>query len=174
MIPSAPVADLAELAGLTGLAHGVIGLLSGRGETVVVAESLTGGLVAAALTSVPGSSAAFRGGIVAYAADLKESLLGVSAVLLATEGTVHPDVAAAMAVGARDRLGADVGLATTGVAGPEAAEGRPVGTVYVAIATSRRTRVESLTLSGGRAWIRESSARVVLNLVGDELREDPG
>ena len=88
------------------LASAVITALTGRGQTVAVAESLTGGLVAAALTSVPGSSAAFRGGIVAYATSLKATLLGVPADLLAEHGPVHPDVAAAMAGGVRARLGA--------------------------------------------------------------------
>ncbi len=98
-------------------------MLVARGLTIGAAESLTGGLVTAALTTVPGASAVVRGGIVAYAADVKNQLLGVDADLLARVGTVHPDVAVAMARGVRERLGAAVGVATTGVAGPEPADG---------------------------------------------------
>src|SRR4029077_19146959 len=88
-----------------------IGLLIARGMTVAAAESLTGGLVTAALTTVPGASAVVRGGVVAYAADLKSALLGVDPGLLARVGTVHRDVALAMARGVRERLGASVGVA---------------------------------------------------------------
>jgi nicotinamide-nucleotide amidase len=118
-------------------------LLADRGATVAVAESLTGGLLGAELTGMPGSSATFKGGVVAYATPLKHSLLGVPADLLATHGAVHPDVAAAMATGVRERLEATYGLAATGVAGPEPQDGRPVGTVHLAV-----------TGSGGRATVR--------------------
>src|SRR5258706_13566454 len=103
-------------------------MLIAGGQTIGTAESLTGGLVAAALTTVPGASAVVRGGIVAYAADLKNSLLGVPAELIERVGTVHSDVALAMASGARTRLGATVGVATTGVAGPEAPGEERLGT----------------------------------------------
>ncbi|MGH3376767.1 MAG: CinA family nicotinamide mononucleotide deamidase-related protein [Actinoallomurus sp.] len=109
-------------------------LLAERGATVAVAESLTGGLLGAELTAMPGSSATFAGGVVAYATPLKHSLLGVPADLLAEHGAVHPDVAAAMARGVRERLGATYGLAVTGVAGPEPQDGHPVGTVHIAVA----------------------------------------
>ncbi|WP_431037229.1 CinA family protein [Streptomyces sp. P6-2-1] len=112
----------------------VIALAREAGQTVAVAESLTGGLVAAELTAAPGASAAFRGSVTAYATELKHRLLGVDPALLAREGAVHPEVAAHMASGVRDALGADWGAATTGVAGPEPQDGRPVGTVYVAVA----------------------------------------
>lgn len=109
--------------GLPGqaLAAEAVSLLIARSETVAVAESLTGGLVTAAVTSVPGCSAVFLGGIVAYATSLKAQLLGVPGDLLAEHGPVHPDVAEAMARGVSARLRATYGLATTGVAGP----GRP-------------------------------------------------
>ena len=107
--------------------------LTDVGETVACAESLTGGLVAAAFADVPGASAVLRGGVVAYAADLKVSLLGVPAALIERVGTVHRDVALTLADGARARLGATWGLSTTGVAGPGPAEGKPAGTVYVAV-----------------------------------------
>ncbi|MEV4256443.1 nicotinamide-nucleotide amidohydrolase family protein [Spirillospora sp. NPDC049652] len=109
-------------------------LLAERGATAAAAESLTGGLIGAELTKMPGSSATFVGGVVSYATELKQRLLGVDAALLAAEGAVHPEVARQMAEGVRDRLGAAYGVAVTGVAGPEPQDGRPVGTVYVAVA----------------------------------------
>jgi nicotinamide-nucleotide amidase len=119
-----------------GLDRVVHRLLAERKATVAVAESLTGGLLGAELTGMPGSSATFVGGVVAYATPLKNLLLGVPADLLAAHGAVHPDVAAAMAAGVRDRLGASYGLAVTGVAGPDPQDGQPVGTVHVAVAGS--------------------------------------
>ncbi|WP_037560063.1 CinA family nicotinamide mononucleotide deamidase-related protein [Spirillospora albida] len=109
-------------------------LLADRSATVATAESLTGGLIGAALTEMPGSSATYAGGVVAYATELKERLLGVPSGLLTANGAVHPDVAAAMAAGVRDRLGATYGVAVTGVAGPDPQDARPVGTVYIAVA----------------------------------------
>ncbi len=111
----------------------VVRLLTVRGGTLAVAESLTGGLVAAEITSVPGASKVFRGSVTAYATELKHRLLGVDASLLAARGAVNPQVAAQMAVGVRKALGADWGLATTGVAGPDPQDGQPVGTVFVAV-----------------------------------------
>jgi nicotinamide-nucleotide amidase len=157
------------------LAAEIIGLLVARQQTVAAAESLTGGLVTAALTSVPGSSAAVRGGIVSYATSLKASLLGVPAPLLAEQGPVHPQVAAAMAEGVRERLGASYGLATTGVAGPGPADGKPAGTVFVAVAGPARggsARVSGLELPGDRAAVRAATVRAVLALLVRELRED--
>ncbi|MFC8294018.1 nicotinamide-nucleotide amidohydrolase family protein [Streptomyces sp. NPDC057242] len=116
----------------------VLALLAERGQTLAVAESLTGGLVAAELTGVPGASASFRGSVTAYATALKHELLGVDAALLAERGAVDPEVASQMAAGVRVRLGADWGIATTGVAGPEPQDGQPVGTVYVAVAGPAR------------------------------------
>jgi nicotinamide-nucleotide amidase len=153
------------------LAEDVIGLLIARAQTVAVAESLTGGLVAAALTSVPGSSAAFRGGVVAYASDLKSALLGVPGALLAQHGPVHPEVAAAMASGARLRLGATFGLATTGVAGPGPADGHPAGTVFVAVSGPAGAAGAGLTLAGNRQDVRDRSVHGVLSLLVSALRE---
>jgi nicotinamide-nucleotide amidase len=109
-------------------------LLAERSATVAAAESLTGGLLGARLTAMPGSSATFRGGVVAYATELKAGLLGVPRDLLAAHGAVHVDVAAAMARGVRDRLGATYGVAVTGVAGPDPQDGQPVGTVHLSVA----------------------------------------
>lgn len=142
----------------------LLAALADRGWTLAVAESLTGGLVTAALVDVPGASAVLRGGVVAYATDLKASLLDVDAGLLAQRGAVDPDVAAAMARGAAHRLGADVGLATTGVAGPDPQDGHAPGTVHVAVATPDGVRVASLTLPGDRAAVRGAACARVLEL----------
>ena len=149
-------------------------MLIAAGQTVGTAESLTGGLVAAALTTVPGASAVVRGGIVAYAADLKNSLLSVPADLIDRVGTVHPDVAVAMASGARIRLGATVGVATTGVAGPDPADGQPVGTVHIAVSTPASSVHEALVLSGDRAEIRRNTVDHLLGLLVRTLMEDIG
>lgn len=114
-------------------ARRVVEVLGDVGQTLAVAESLTGGAVTSALVSVPGASVGLRGGVVAYATDLKSGLLGVPADLLVEHGPVHPDVALAMARGVRRLLGADVGLATTGVAGPAAVDGHAPGTFHVAV-----------------------------------------
>jgi nicotinamide-nucleotide amidase len=156
----------------------VIGLLVASGHTVGTAESLTGGLVAAALTTVPGASAVFRGGIVAYAADLKASLLGVPVELLARVGTVHKDVAVAMASGAAHRLGSTVGVATTGVAGPDPADGQPVGTVHVAVSVQMggapvaRVSHLALALAGDRETIRRDTVNHALKLLISAVLED--
>ncbi|MGY3204428.1 CinA family protein [Streptomyces sp. TE5632] len=159
----------------------VVRLLTVKGGTLAVAESLTGGLVAAEITSVPGASKVFRGSVTAYATDLKHELLGVDATLLAQRGAVDPQVAAEMAVGVRKALGTDWGIATTGVAGPDPQDGQPVGTVYVAVCGPTVTdsvfaggfagggKVEHLRLNGDRAEIRMESARSVLALLLGEL-----
>ncbi|WP_406863490.1 nicotinamide-nucleotide amidohydrolase family protein [Streptomyces sp. HUAS MG47] len=148
----------------------VLALLAERGGTLAVAESLTGGLVAAELTGVPGASKTFRGSVTAYATALKEQLLGVDGTLLAERGAVDPEVALQMAAGVRVRLGADWGIATTGVAGPDPQDGQPVGTVHVAVAgPSGAGKVASLRLNGDRAEIRRESVRSVLELLDGEL-----
>lgn len=154
------------------LAATAIGLLSRRRLTVGTAESLTGGLIAATLTSVPGASAVFRGGIVAYAADVKAAILGVPAELLRRVGTVHPDVAAAMAAGAIERLGVTVAIAVTGVAGPDPVDGLPVGTVHVALAAPDGVRHRPLRLTGDRSLIRQATVTNALSLLVSVLSED--
>jgi nicotinamide-nucleotide amidase len=154
------------------LASEAVHLLIERGETIASAESLTGGLVAAALTSVPGASAAFRGGIVAYATDLKAAVLGVPDELLEQRGAVDPAVAEAMAEGARHRLGTTVGIAATGVAGPDPAEGKPVGTVFVAVAEPGGTISRGMTMAGDRWAIRAATVESVLDLLVSALRDD--
>ncbi|GAB1642434.1 CinA family protein [Krasilnikovia sp. MM14-A1259] len=140
-----------------------------RRETLATAESLTGGLVAATVVEIPGVSAVFRGGLVVYATDLKHSLAGVPEDLLAARGPVDPDVAEALAQGARQRCGADWGVATTGVAGPEPQDGKPVGLVYVAVAGPPGSAVQELRLKGSREQVRIESVSMVLNLLVDSL-----
>lgn len=147
------------------LAAMIIGLLGQRQQTVAVAESLTGGLLGAAITAVPGASVVFRGGVIAYATELKAALLGVPATLLAVRGAVDPDVAGAMAEGVRERLNATVGVATTGVAGPDPAEGKPPGTVHIAVRAGGSTVAETLALAGSREDIRRQTVARCLRLV---------
>jgi nicotinamide-nucleotide amidase len=148
----------------------VLALLERSGQTVAVAESLTGGLVAAELTAVDGASRSFRGSVTAYATDLKHTLLGVDGALLAERGAVDAEVARQMARGVRRALGADWGVATTGVAGPTPQDGRPVGTVHVAVAgPSGPVAAAALRLAGDRAGIREESVRAAVKLLFSEL-----
>jgi nicotinamide-nucleotide amidase len=147
-------------------------LLQGGGWTVAVAESLTGGLVAAALTDIPGASASFRGGVVSYATELKASLLGVSKAMLAEHGAVYAPVAGAMANGVRTRLGATFGLATTGVAGPDPADGQPVGTAHIAVSAVDDTVVRTIALTGDRDEIRRLTVEHALGLLLGRLGED--
>ncbi|WP_329185384.1 CinA family protein [Actinacidiphila glaucinigra] len=147
----------------------VLGLLEERRQWLAVAESLTGGLVAAELTSVPGASRSFRGSVTAYATELKRDVLGVDGALLAERGAVDPDVARAMAEGVRRVLRADWGLATTGVAGPDPQDGQSVGTVYVAVAGPTGSWCERLQLNGDRAAIRTTTVNAVLTLLQQTL-----
>ena len=156
--PARIVDDQHEHRSLHDLTREVLRLLGDAGETVAVAESLTGGLLAASLTEHPGSSVSFRGGVVPYATDLKASLVGVDAQLLAEAGAVDPAVAEGLARGARSRLGADWGVGVTGVAGPDEQDGKPVGTVFVSIIGPgfefAAETVARLELSGDRNRIR--------------------
>ena len=138
----------------------VLDLLRERALSLAVAESLTGGLVGARLTAVPGASDVFRGAVVSYASEVKFDLLGVP------EGpVVSNDAAKAMALGVRERLGADVGIATTGVAGPSEQEGHPPGTVFLGLAHGDRTEALRIRLPGDRTRVREYAAISVLNLL---------
>jgi len=154
------------------LAAKIVGLLTERQQTLAVAESLTGGLLGAAITDIAGASVVFRGGIIAYATELKAALLGVPAGLLAARGPVHPEVAAAMAAGARDRLGATFGVATTGVAGPDPADGKPPGTVHIAVSAGPVPVTRALALAGGRDEVRRDTVEEALGLFWSVLREE--
>ncbi|WP_093183131.1 CinA family protein [Sanguibacter gelidistatuariae] len=148
----------------------VLELLKRSGRSLAVAESLTGGLLAAEIVDVPGASAVFRGGIVAYATDLKSTLLGVDPGLLKARGPVDPEVAGQMAAGIRHRMGADVGVSTTGVAGPDPQNGRVPGTVFIAVdVCGRLSRVQALAVPGDRGAVRAATVRAALALLGDVL-----
>ncbi|MEU5212982.1 nicotinamide-nucleotide amidohydrolase family protein [Streptomyces sp. NPDC020742] len=161
------------MSGPGSVAAGALELLAGRGQSLAVAESLTGGLVAGALTGVPGASRVLRGSVTAYATDLKRELLGVDGGLLAARGAVDAEVARQMAAGVRRVLGADWGIATTGVAGPEPQDGQPVGTVFVAVQGPGGVGgVRELALSGDRDRIRRDTIEAVLALLLSELTEN--
>jgi nicotinamide-nucleotide amidase len=135
-----------------------------RGMTVATAESCTGGLIAQRITGVPGSSAVFLGGIVAYSNAVKVADLGVTEDDLATHGAVSEVVARQMALGARDRFGASTGIGITGVAGPGGgSKEKPVGTVWLAIAVGADVHARVLTLPGDRSTVREWSAQAALS-----------
>ena len=138
----------------------VLGLLGERGLTLAVAESVTGGMAAMRLTSVPGASAVFRGGVVAYASEVKHDVLGVP-----PGPVVSPDAARAMAAGACARLGADVGLAATGVAGPEGQEGRAPGTEFLGLHRNGEGEAHEVRLPGDRERIRQYAVIALLNLL---------
>ncbi|GAA2910941.1 CinA family protein [Streptosporangium fragile] len=163
------------------MSHGLLqatqalSLLIRRGETVAVAESLTAGLIGAALTGPSGASAAFLGGVLSYSTELKRRLLHVPADLLDREGAVHPAVAAAMATGVRRLAGATYGLAATGVAGPDPQDGKPVGTVHLAVSgPDGRVWHRDLRLSGTRQEIREQTVNEAVDLLRGVLEANLG
>ncbi len=134
-----------------------------RDWRMATAESCTGGLIAGALTDVPGSSEWFLGGVVAYANSAKESLLGVSHTDLTTHGAVSRAVVQAMARGARTALGADLAVAVSGVAGPSGGTpDKPVGTVWIAWSWAESSLAERFQFSGDRAAVREATVRTAL------------
>jgi nicotinamide-nucleotide amidase len=146
--------------------------LEARGWTLALAESLTGGLLADAFVSVPGASNVLRGSIVAYATELKHELLGVDEALLAEVGPVDPGVAIEMAVGAANRLGSDVGVSATGVAGPDEQAGIAVGTVFIGVVTPSGSDVVPLFLSGTRQEIRAQAATAAVEALLAVLTEN--
>jgi PncC family amidohydrolase len=147
--------------------------LAAAGLTIAVAESCTGGLLGAVLTAVAGSSAYFRGGVIAYADDVKAERLGVSRHLLATHGAVSPEVAEAMAASVRLRLEASLGVGITGVAGPDASDHKPAGLVFVAVADAATVRVIRLDEDRGREVNRAHAVEAALRLCGEVLLTRP-
>ncbi|MBT2530579.1 CinA family protein [Arthrobacter sp. ISL-48] len=134
----------------------------GGGVTVATAESLTAGMVSAVLADTAGASAMLQGGVVAYQNSAKVDVLGVSSELLAAVGSVDGDVAAAMAAGARNILNSDIGVSTTGVAGPEEHDGKAVGTVFIGIATAEGSTSFEYGFTGNRAEIRGQACGAAL------------
>ncbi|MBB5919869.1 nicotinamide-nucleotide amidase [Actinoalloteichus hoggarensis] len=149
-----------------------VAMLRDRGQTFAVAESLTGGLVGAAVTAIDGVSEVFRGGLVVYATDLKSELAAVDPALLAEHGAVHPDVAGQLADGARRRCRADWGMGLTGVAGPSAQDGVTPGTVHVAVCGPTRGLVRSARLDGDRARVRIGAAELAFGLLAEAMTAD--
>ncbi|MCF0222092.1 MAG: CinA family protein [Fibrobacter sp.] len=145
------------------LARDIKDSLSKRGEMVATAESCTGGLVASHLVDIPGSSAVLAGGIVAYQNQVKQDLLGVPSEILDTVGAVSAETVEAMAQGARRQFHCEWAVATTGIAGPGGEEpGKPVGTVWMAVANSQKTEIFCENFTGNRTQIREKSVYKVL------------
>jgi nicotinamide-nucleotide amidase len=137
--------------------------LTQRGLTIATAESCTGGLLGHVLTSVSGSSAYYLGGVIAYSNEVKEALLGVQHETLLAHGAVSHETAREMAAGIRQRLGADIGLSTTGIAGPTGGTAeKPVGLVYIGISTAEETKSYECRFNGGRLMVKESTVKEIL------------
>lgn len=169
--PSAAPTEIAALQkAIDEQARIVVEKATAAGATVATAESLTGGLVAAMLTSVPGSSASVRGGIVSYVNEVKAEVLGVSEDVLARQGAVDELVALQMARGALRELGSDVSVAVTGIAGPTGAEpGKPVGTVWIGCATAKKTHAACHHFEGGREAVRLQTVLIALRTMEEAL-----
>lgn len=169
--PSAAPTEIAALQkAIDEQARIVVEKATAAGATVATAESLTGGLIAAMLTSVPGSSASVRGGIVSYVSEVKAELLGVSEDVLARQGAVDELVALQMARGALRELGSDVSVAVTGIAGPTGAEpGKPVGTVWIGCATAKKTHAACHHFEGGREAVRLQTVLIALRTMEEAL-----
>jgi nicotinamide-nucleotide amidase len=150
-------------------ADALVSALTEQGQTIATAESLTGGRLCAALVDVPGASAVVRGAVVAYASEVKTGLLGVDPSIVEQHGAVSAETARAMAEQARALLGADFGVATTGVAGPDPAEGLAPGTAYVAVAGPERVVDRQLALDGDRDAVRAGTVRASLVLALEEV-----
>lgn len=162
------------------IAENLVRQLRERGLTVAVAESLTGGLLSSTIVDVPGASAVYLGSVTSYSTDSKAKVLGVDSKLLDRNGPVDVTVAKKMAEHVRELFGADIGVATTGVAGPEPQGGQPVGLAYIAVSRppsgefdsswdSDGSMVRELRLSGSRQEIREQVVRMAIDLVESEL-----
>jgi nicotinamide-nucleotide amidase len=152
----------------------VLQLLQAQGRTLAVAESLTGGLLADAFVRVPGASAVLLGAVVAYATPVKHTVLGVDRDLLEREGPIHPEVARQMAAGVRtvvavDGRPADVGIATTGVAGPEGQGGKPPGTVWVGVAVGESVVARGAVLPGDRPEVRAATVELAIQALLEAL-----
>lgn len=159
-------------AGRLDLARAVVEHLVATGKTLAVAESCTGGLIAAAITDIPGASAAFIGGAVTYATETKAELLGVPECLIAQHGVVSAEVAAAMAAAVAEKFGTDYGLSSTGYAGPSGGtEADPVGTVYLGYHSPEGLWACRLQISGDRSQVRERAVEHALNWMGRKLKK---
>jgi len=151
------------------LTSNVIQALNGR--TLATAESCTGGLLGSALTAIAGSSKVYKGGVISYTNEIKESILGVDPQILSAYGAVSAEVARAMADGVRKAMHTDFAVSTTGLAGPGGDEfGNPVGTVYVGVASECDVFCEHFVFSGNREQVREQAVRAALELVSEIMQ----
>ena len=149
----------------------IVGQLSHQNLSIATAESLTAGMLSSAIADVPGASAVFHGGVVAYNNNIKHRLLGVSADTLAARGAVDSETAKQMAQGARQRFQSDLGISTTGVAGPEPSEGKAVGLTFIALATAENTAVRLLRFDGNRDHNRRATVAACVQLMAEWLAE---
>ncbi|MBF0387464.1 MAG: CinA family protein [Candidatus Omnitrophica bacterium] len=148
-------------------------ILTSRNLTLATAESCTGGMIANTLTNIPGSSAFLAGGIIAYANRIKTTFLCVPPELIESQGAVSSAVAQAMAAGARKRFKVNYALATTGIAGPTGGTSlKPVGLVFIALATSRKTIVKKCFFTGNRLAIKKQASQTALALLAQTI--NPG
>ena len=152
-------------------AEEIVAQLTQQHLTIATAESLTAGMLSSAIADVPGASAVLQGGVVAYNNTIKHRVLGVSADTLAARGAVDADTAKQMAAGARQRFNADLGIATTGVAGPDPSEGKAVGIVFIALASAETTMAKLLRFDGSRTHIRKATVAAALQLVAEWLEQ---
>ncbi len=159
---TAPVHDTAAL---------VLDLARTKGVTLATAESLTGGQLAASLTAIPGASASYLGGVVAYATEMKDELLGVPEEIIYEHGVVSAECAEAMVWGLLAATGATYGVATTGVAGPDEQEGKPVGTVFVGVGGPGGVRSIPLQLAGDRGTIQAETCEAALAELASALQQ---
>ena len=157
--------DAASPPPLPSLAARCLDALESRDETLATAESLTAGLISATLAAERGASSVLRGGVAAYATEVKVLVLGVDDGVVQKHGVISSECAVAMAKAARSRFEATWGVSATGVAGPDRQEDRPVGTVYVAVAGPPGVRAEELSLVGSRKAIRDGSVAAALSLL---------
>ncbi len=169
------MSQLSDALGLEpGRAELIIQRLRQRQETVATAESLTGGLVCAVLTSVPGASAVVRGGLIVYATDLKANLAGVNGRALYEHGAVDPLIAEQLAEGAARRCGADWGVGLTGVAGPDPQDGVDPGTVHIGLARDTKMTVRTIEVTGDRHAVRAAAVDAALGLLLGRLNRPAG
>ncbi len=153
------------------LAEAAIAALAERGITVGTCESLTGGMICAALVDVPGASKVVRGGLITYQTDTKTLLAGVGAALIERNGVVSAEVARAMAEGAKARLGVDVAVSATGMASPGDPGDPPAGTVFVGVSSVNGTRAIPLKLAGSRAEVRQQTVEAAIQAIITEAKE---
>lgn len=154
----------------TNLAEEISKLLSARGLTIATAESCTGGLIAHNITNIPGSSDYFERGVIVYSNTAKMELLKVNQTTIDQKGAVSPETAVEMAVGVKNMAGTDIGLAVTGIAGPSGGTTeKPVGFVYIAVATEDGTEVQNFQFDGERIDIKKQTADAALGMVNDYL-----